>query len=293
MKKSIPIVILTRDEPCYLKLMIKSIKRRTRHPYKLFIVDNCSVDNNQIEYISELQLDDSLVIIKNPNNNWVLGFNLAIKRIELMKSIDQDCIVLSDGDIIVPLPCDNICWLQFLKNKFDLNTSLGKIGLSLDVSGIKNKTEFKNTLYNEKRYMQGPKIDDLIIAPVDTTLAIYRKDLYVTGLFKMQPGHASLVKPYYYVVRTDNKYNAKHLGWKSYSEPSKAKLIDKILCFTKYSGYIDPILLKKVGFMYRFLYIYLGFFCRIYWILFVIYYWILYLLPRFPRGLNEIQSSRR
>jgi hypothetical protein len=27
--------------------------------------------------------------------------------------------------------------------------------------------------------MQGPVVDDLVIAPVDTTLAIYRKDLFV------------------------------------------------------------------------------------------------------------------
>jgi hypothetical protein len=32
---------------------------------------------------------------------------------------------------------------------------------------------------NELNYMQGPVVDDLVIAPVDTTLAIYRKDLEV------------------------------------------------------------------------------------------------------------------
>lgn len=80
--------------------------------------------------------------------------------------------------------------------------------------------------------MRGPKVDELIMAPVDTTLAIYRKDLFVMN--KFIPGHATLVKPYYYVFRTPKVYQAKHLGWRKYQK----QLEEKIICFTKY---IDPI----------------------------------------------------
>ena len=47
MSKIIPIVILTKDEPKFLELMIKSIVNRTKYPYKIFIVDNNSQDINQ------------------------------------------------------------------------------------------------------------------------------------------------------------------------------------------------------------------------------------------------------
>jgi hypothetical protein len=60
--------------------------------------------------------------------------------------------------------------------------------------------------------MQGPVVDDLVIAPVDTTLAIYRKDLFVMNKFKMLPGHASLVRPYYYYKKPISlEYVSKHM----------------------------------------------------------------------------------
>jgi len=141
--------------------------------------------------------------------------------------------------------------------------------------------------------MQGPIIGDLVVAPVDTTLAIYRKDLFVMGKFKMLPGHASLVKPYYYTCRNISNYRTKHLGWHNYKVPNKKQLEEKIICFTKYTGYIDPVVLDKAGKRVKYFYKIFRYIFMAYWSSQVVLYWILYIAPRFPRSLNEIQFKRR
>jgi len=290
----IPIVILTRDEPRFLKIMIKAIRNRTKYPYKLFIVDNKSSTREQISFLKGLKEDDSSIeVIFNGKNEWVLGFNKAISMINKMGGFDNDYIVLSDGDLVVPMPKNHICWLEFLKNKMDGNIAAGKIGLSLDLGFIKGKKEFIKTYENEKRYMEGRGGAGLIIAPVDTTIAIYRKGLFVTDRFEMLPGHASLIKPYYYVFRTNVSVQAKHLGWRNYKNPSKNQLNEKVVSFTKYAGYIDPIVLSKVGCGTRLFYQCGRFFFKAYWSFKVCFYWLSYILKRFPRGLNEIQSKYR
>jgi hypothetical protein len=50
--------------------------------------------------------------------------------------------------------------------------------LALDLKFIEDNQSFSKVYTNELNYMQGPVVDDLVIAPVDTTLAIYRKDLF-------------------------------------------------------------------------------------------------------------------
>ena len=56
------------------------------------------------------------------------------------------------------------------------------------------------------------------------TAAIYRKDLFITGKFKMELGHTSLIKPYYYSCRTKNKLDCIHLGWRKYLKMIKKRI---------------------------------------------------------------------
>ena len=114
----------------------------------------------------------------------------------------------------------------------DGNITVGKLGLALDIGLIESSDKFQKNYQIEKRYMSGPVVDGLILAPVDTTLAIYRTNLFITNKFKMLPGHASLIKPYYYICRTNHIYLAEHLGWKNYDNPVKKQLRNKIICFT-------------------------------------------------------------
>jgi len=293
MNTPIAIIVLTKDEPEFLKKTVDGIIDRTGYPYELFIVDNNSTLNKQRILLDTYKKNGLVHVIFNKKNQWVLGFNKAIDIINTRADLSLDYIVLTDGDIVVPSPVDEVCWLEYLKQKMDGNVTVGKLGLALDLSFIKRKKEFSKTYTEHLEYMRGPVVDGLIIAPVDTTLAIYRKNLFVMDEFKMLPGHASLVKPYYYICKTGFTYQAEHLGWKNYEKPNKKQTEDKIICFTKYAGYVDPVILDKISMEVRYFYKVFRHVYRAYWLLRVIFYWALYIAPKFPRNLNEIQSGRR
>lgn len=293
MDKAIPIVVLTKDEPKFLDETIRGIIDRTNYPYELFIVDNSSTSKAQKELLGGYIEQGLAQVIFNKKNQWVLGFNKAIELINARDDLSTEYIVLSDGDIVVPSPEKKVCWLEYLKQKMDNNIAVGKLGLALNLEFIKNDQHFSEVYKSELNYMQGPALGGLVVAPVDTTLAMYRKDLFVMSGFKMLPGHASLVKPYYYTCRTTGHYQAEHLGWHNYKEPNNKQLKEKILCFTKYAGYIDPIALDKVNASTKYFYMLFRYIFKAYWFFIVIWHWLLYVMPRFPRGLNEIQSRRR
>lgn len=292
MNAPIAIVVLTKDEPEFLQKTIRSIVERTSHPYELFVVDNNSQLDAQRQLLQQYDNDSQIQVIFNAKNEWVLGFNKAIEIIQGCKDLSTDYLVLTDGDMVVPEPSGESCWLGYLKAQMDQNSCVGKLGLALDLDLIKDSELFQSTYQRELTYKTGPQIGDLIVAPVDTTLAIYRQDLFVFNAFKMLPGHASLIRPYYYTCRTQ-QYQAIHLGWENYTSPTQKQLIEKVKCFTKYAGYIDPIVLNKVDTKTKYFYQLFRHLFKAYWSTRVIFYWLVYLVPRFPRRLNEIQARRR
>lgn len=292
MNMPIAIVVLTKDEPKFLQATIQSILDRTHYPYQLFIVDNNSQSAEQHQLLQQYAQDSNIQVVFNSKNRWVLGFNSAIDSAKKHKGLSADYMVLTDGDILVPEFSGELCWLGHLKREMDQYACIGKLGLSLDLNPIKDNDLFQETYQRELTYKTGPSIGNSIIAPVDTTLAIYRQDVFVSGVFKMLPGHASLVKPYYYTCRTQ-QYQAQHLGWGNYIEPTQEQLIEKIKCFTKHAGYIDPIVLNKVDIKTKYFYKLFRYGFKTYWSIKVVFHWMLYIATRFPRGLNELQTARR
>jgi glycosyltransferase involved in cell wall biosynthesis len=289
----IAIVVLTKDEPDFLDKTIRSIVGRTNYPYELFIVDNDSYLDKQKTLLNSYKKDGTVHVIFNKKNQWVLGFNKAIEVVNSRADLSSEYMVLTDGDIVVPEPINQVCWLEYLKQKMDGNITVGKLGLALDIGLIESSDKFQKNYQIEKRYMSGPVVDGLIIAPVDTTLAIYRTNLFITNKFKMLPGHASLIKPYYYICRTNHIYLAEHLGWKNYDNPVKKQLRNKIICFTKYAGYIDSNILKKTDIRTRVFHKLFKYFYKSFWAMLVLFYWAKYIASKFPRNLNELQSRYR
>ena len=104
----------------------------------------------------------------------------------------------------------------------------------------KNKS-LKKILIRELRYKHSYNIGDNIVAPTDTTAAMYRRNLFITGKFKMQLGHTSLIKPYYYSCRTGKNLECIHLGWGKYlkmiknSKESKKIIREKAWFFCKFN----------------------------------------------------------
>ena len=292
MNKPISIVVLTKDEPEFLQLSVQSIIERTNYPYQLFISDNNSQSAEQKHLLQQYVQDPNIQVIFNTRNRWVLGFNKTIEIAQKQKGLSRDYMVLTDGDIVVPEPKDELCWLGYLKQQMDQHACIGKLGLSLNLDVIKQNNLFKKTYQKELAYQTGLHIGESIIASVDTTLAIYRQDIFVSGTFKLLPGHASLIKPYYYTCRTQ-QFQAQHLGWENYIEPTQEQLKEKIRCFTKYAGYIDSIVLNKTDIKTKNFYRWFRYWFKAYWSIKVIFYWILYVFTRFPRRLNELQASQK
>ncbi len=286
----IPIVVLHRDEPGFLLETVAAIKQRTSVAHQLFVVDNNSVTPAARAVLEQLASDD-VVVIRNSYNRWVLGFNSALAHERF--NHDAAYYVFSDGDVVVP-DRDSVgaCWLTRLIELMDRTACAGKIGLSLHLGTLKQRKDLAHIYREEIAYASGPRIGNLIVAPIDTTLAIYRRDLFVMNEFRFLPGHKSLLRPYYFCLRTPLDFSATHLGWENYGKP-RNDAGDKIRCFTRFGGFVDRTTLVQASVADRNYYRVLGPLWRSFWGLVVAWHWFSYILRRFPRGLNELQAKAR
>lgn len=273
--KKIPVILLHHNEFDFLYQSIESIYKNTKYPYKLFVVDNNS-QSNDVFWLNLKKNFPQINIIFNKKNNWVYGFNLAIKQIK------SDYYLLSDADIIFPGPKNNLCWLEYLVIQLNKHQSIGKIGLSLNLDLIKNDPNYKNLYKRELSYKKGKMIGDNIIAPVDTTAALYRSDLFMNknSKFFMRVGHFSNMKPYYYCVRTSELFSSIHLGWKKYKHyklnNAKLELTKKIDFFGLYGIKIEDELLSQVCLYTQVKYKFLLKIMRLYYFLSILHNYLIF-----------------
>lgn len=291
---AIPIVILHRNEFASLFQMLDSIRKNTKYPYKIFVVDNNSSTASKSEELTKIRLMPDVTLIESNVNNWVLGFNLALKHEDWPS--DAMYYIFSDSDIVLPdLSADKICWLEHMVQQMNLHACIGKLGISLRVDDIDNEVLKEDVVRQSDRFNKNPKIGDNVIAPVDTTLAIYRKNFFIGESFRFSVGHASLARPYYYTCRTSDMVKAKHLGW--YKETSLdlngVFLKEKIRCFAKFGGYIEPSVLNVCSRADKYFYKIVRPFSLMYWGARVLILNARYLFSRFPRHVNELQSECR
>lgn len=286
----IPIVVLHRDEPGFLLETVAAIRQRTSVDYQLFVVDNHSVTPEASAALEQLASDDVEVIL-NRHNRWVMGFNSALAHERF--NHEAAYYVFSDSDIVVPdRDASGSCWLTRLIELMKRTACAGKIGLSLHLGTLKERKDLAHIYREEIAYASGPLIGNLIVAPIDTTLAIYRRDLFVMNEFRFLPGHKSLLRPYYYCLRTPLDFSATHLGWENYGKPRDDDG-EKIRCFARFGGFVDHTTLAQASIADRIYYRVLGPLWRSVWGLVVAWHWFTYILRRFPRGLNELQAKAR
>lgn len=293
-REIIPIAILHRNEPENLSLMIKSIKENTKIPYHIFVIDNNSSDAAAVLVIQELKNSGEITLIESKRNNWVLGFNHALQHEKWPGN--SKYYVFSDADIIVPPPSKaGKCWLELMLDEMERHACIGKLGISLKVDDIDNQILSSYAKRQREIFDKNPKIGDNSIAPVDTTLAIYRNNFFIGTKFKFSIGHASLARPYYFTCRTAASLEARHLGWyvKSSLEIDGQKLKEKVRCFAIYGGGIADDLLSACNFYDAMYYKILRPLSLLYWSGFVLIKNFIYIAARFPRGINEIQSNYR
>ena len=241
--KAIPIILLTRNEPEHLSRTIDSIEKTTKYPYELFVIDNCSDDEEQLNVLSAISNKHNVYYAKR--NLWILSLNPILRKIVNDTKYDNDYLVISDSDIEIINYSGDKCWLYKLRSKMELNPFIGKLGASLSLSNLKERKDLEKTYLREKSFYKKKLCNGIYLAPVDTTLAIYKKDLFVSSSFRLYPGHMSYIKPFYYVGRSE-EVHVKHLGWDNYGLVNNA-LESKIKCFALCGAYIDSYNLEQVS----------------------------------------------
>jgi glycosyltransferase involved in cell wall biosynthesis len=183
----IPIFVMSYNDMLSLRLCLRALVRRTIYAHSIIVVDNGSTDQALLRYLRKLSGLTKIFVYQNLLNLWVLGVNKAVTDWSKASGND-DRFVLTDCDIIPPTPVDGQCWLTRMQALMDTHACVGKLGLSLDLGYIKTREKFRHTYEREKFFMQGPCIGEMVIAPVDTTLALYRNQcLYRRGLGLYQP----------------------------------------------------------------------------------------------------------
>jgi hypothetical protein len=154
----------------------------------------------------------------------------------------------------------------------------------------------KATYDREKLHMEGDRIGPNLIAPVDTTLAIYRRDLYITK-FRFAIGHQAMIKPQYYTCRTSLEWSSLHLGWNYYPGKeqgySQTRNWQKALVMCRVGAYMDPSIMAQFAFWRRILLRGIRSGIRLIFGLRVVTLMALYVATHFPRKLNEIQAKCR
>lgn len=288
----IPIFIMSYNDMASLRLCLRAIVHRTLRPYRLIVVDNASTDLRLRRYLAKLEALTSVRVYRNRFNLWVLGLNSALRK-ELEPNDEDALFALSDGDIVVPGPRDGRCWLGRLEASLRAHTCVGKLGLSLDLGYIARRPAFQHTLEQERFFLDGPRIGDLVVAPVDTTMALYRRSLFVTRRPLFIPGHQSLYRPYYYCCRTAPGFNARHLSWRQYERQSEKDVVAKLVCFGLTGATAVPALRVRAPVLARLFYRCARPIARLFWGGVVAALQARYLLSTFPRDANRIQATRR
>lgn len=282
---------MTRNDGGHLEKCINSILCNTIYPYELIIVDNHSNDGLTGRLIRDLEkkYPTTIKAVENRANKWILGLNDALKSVS--KDADQ-FFVLTDGDIAVKEPdrLSGECWLSASVRTMTENPWIGKLGLSIDLSHIKELPSMQAIFAGEEKFYRHSLNPDIYLAQVDTTIAIYRSDLFIHEEPKFYPGHNSYIKPHYHVGRL-KKYQCVHLGWERYNEyPTQSQIDEKVVCFTKYCGYVNDITLKQASLSVR-AFRKLSAIFRLYWGARLFLFWVIYLKKKKIIYLNELLQS--
>lgn len=289
---SIPIFVMSYNDMVSLRLCLRALVNRTHFPHRIIVVDNASTEPELKRYLEKLAALTVIPVYRNRMNLWVLGLHKAIGEWS-RRSGEHDLFVLTDCDILPPPPLNGQCWLMRMKALMDEHACVGKLGLALDLGYIKSREQFRHTYEREQFFMQGPRIGEMVIAPVDTTLALYRKSMFVTSNPLFIPTHQGLYRPYYYCCRTPQAFQAKHLSWRFYSRRNETDVVAKMLCFGLVGATVVPAVYDAAPLRAQVFYSLVRPFSRAFWGVVVVLLQASYLVRSFPRRVNRIQASRR
>lgn len=221
--ETLDIVILSYERSKTIEEMLLKLRERTHYPHRVIVCDNKSrllVRENLKKLRRESFIDE---LIFNDFNKWPEGFNTGLKI------VCGDFYCLSDPDIIVPDLGEN-CWLTKLVNYMNKYSFIGKLGLHISMSNYPLKPVVSREYCIRKfesKYIENTN-EEIYDAPVDTTMAIYRRDLFKTynGNYPEIPcdDHQSMYDDKYCCGRTAPPLSCIHRGNDEYIDGSEENI---------------------------------------------------------------------
>jgi len=77
----INIIVMTKDDGLFLERCVNSIIDTVSMDYKVYIVDNGSSTKLHADILDALGRIDSVTVIRNVLNLWVIGLNKLLNRL--------------------------------------------------------------------------------------------------------------------------------------------------------------------------------------------------------------------
>lgn len=130
---TIDIIIVTYQRLPYLVEVIEALQQRTKHPYRLIVVDNGSIDGT-VKYLKEMKGQGEIdIIVLNKSN---LGLSGALN--EGLKHVESEFFITTSDDIVPPKL--NPCWLERLIATAEAQSEFG--GISVRCKHIEHHNKF-------------------------------------------------------------------------------------------------------------------------------------------------------
>ena len=279
--------IITHENEQRLSENVNSLLNSTLVAQDIIIVWNGKKSVKSLSLERELADFDYVNFFYVGYNAFIFGVTLAMK---VYQNVEDPYFLVSDGDFLYP-PLATGDWLQefiFFMDKFPM---IGRTGLSIDLINIKSKPELISILQQEEKYLSGFCIDEFYHAPIDTTPAIYRKNIFYWGN-NVMPGHMTGMKPYFLSMRSKNFFGY-HLGWdeKKYQSGHYLLSWSNLTSFGMFNGVISNTVLSQQPLIKKFVYKLISAVARTYWRSFKFFYILKYLLKKKFVFTNELAES--
>ncbi len=266
MHNDIPFFIIYYSGKCFEKSLI-SLLESTNLKLRIYIVNNRSHDNNSNKELKNLSEKYGFDII-NCSNRWVLSMNNKIIQQIINKN---ELFLLSDDDIIYPIRRSKECWIKELFLLMEKYKFIGKLGIDCIDS---DNTHQKETCHEV--------LPEIIPIGVDTTPAIYRKNLFIPNNTIFNPRHMSMIKPELLNCQIKS-YQCRSLSNKNIELRTKDYMSRKAFCFTICSAWLSKDNLLATPFIPKIFYLLFRRFFYLFWAFDSIIRYQFYILRRILR----------
>jgi hypothetical protein len=186
---TIPVLINSYNRLDCLKRLVDRLKADGYT--NIYIIDNNSTYEPLLRYFEQ----EKLRVFRLSEN---VGY-LAIWKCDIVKYFINKPYVYTDPDILPvdECPSDYINWFYHM---LDYDKSFSKVGFGLKIDDLPDHFNLKDEVVrHESQFWTKPYQNELFVAPIDTTFALYRAG---------QKGGWWLP-----ALRTTGNYLARHLPW--------------------------------------------------------------------------------